>query len=266
MPLIDTVKQMQAQGLTDEQITQQLKEQGFQPLEIKQALDQAKIKAAVSGNAEAQNQKDQAFASVYAQQTSPAQQPAQETAGQPLQPSVMQTPAEQQALQPQPETPTEQQAEPTPQTEETPEYIYPTPQAYPEQAYQEYQPYQAASSETMTEIAEQIAEEKLNKTKKELLALTTFKATAERKIENIDKRVKKIEDMIDKLQATILGKIGSYGETMQDIRKEMEMMQESFSKALPSLIKKEKRTKKPAIKKKTKSKKKSSGIEHYLRR
>ena len=159
-----------------------------------------------------------------------------------MQPSVME----------QPETEQPQQAE---------QYIYQTPQPQ----YAEYQPYQSASPETITEIAEQITEEKTAKIKKALSSLEEFKAISLKKIEKIDERLKRIEDIIDKLQISILGKISSYGESIENIRDEMSIMQESFSKALPQLIGKPKKQEEPKEEKREKHKK-SSAIEHYLRR
>jgi len=241
MPVLDQVKQMQKQGLNEEQITQKLKEQGTSPLEINQALEQAKIKAAVS---EAPPQVP-AGMQASGQQMPPAQPMTQEMAPE----------AEQMPQAP--------QAEPA---EGTPEYIPPTPQAYPPE-YQEYQPYQAMEPGTMTEIAEQITEEKLSKIKSELGGLSQLKTTLNKKVEDIDQRLIKIENTIATLQQSILGKIGEYGQSMEDIKSEMGMMQESFSKALNPLIDKTRETR-PETKSaaKRKPKRKSDGFESYLRK
>jgi hypothetical protein len=60
-------------------------------------------------------------------------------------------------------------------------------------------------------------------------------------MENISDRLKKIETIIDKLQIAILEKVGSYGKNLEGIKKEMSMMQDSFSKMIsPSKRPKEK--------------------------
>jgi DNA anti-recombination protein RmuC len=43
-------------------------------------------------------------------------------------------------------------------------------------------------------------------------------------------RLKRIESTIDKLQLAILDKVGSYGKTLDSVKKEMSMMQDSFGK------------------------------------
>ena len=56
------------------------------------------------------------------------------------------------------------------------------------------------------------------------------------KIDNIADRLKRIEATIDKLQMTILEKIGSYGNNLESIKKEMAMMQDSFGKVVNQAV------------------------------
>jgi len=234
MPLVNKVKEMEQQGLSEAEIAQSLEEQGFSPLEINQSLDQAKIKSAVNNE------------SVDALTTSE------------MQPSLVET-----------DETTEQMPIEQPQ-EETPQYIYPTPNYPQSPTYQEYQPY--SSAETVTEIAESLIEEKLNKLRKDFLALQQFKEISETRIKSIDDRLRRIEDTIERLQATIIGKIGNYGQNLQEIKQEMGMMQESFSKALNPLIDRARekessgQAKKPEKQQERKERRKGDGFENYLRR
>jgi len=95
-----------------------------------------------------------------------------------------------------------------------------------------------ATTDNTVEIAEQVFDEKISKFQRETTTLQEFKAIAEVKIENIDNRLKRIEEILNMLQSAVLEKVGSYGNTLESIRKEMSMMQDSFSKTLPSLRKK----------------------------
>ena len=54
MAILDDVIQMQAQGITDEEINKKLRDEGSSPAEINDALNQAKIKMAVSQSPEEQ--------------------------------------------------------------------------------------------------------------------------------------------------------------------------------------------------------------------
>ena len=76
----------------------------------------------------------------------------------------------------------------------------------------------------------------------------------ESKIDDLNIRLKKIESIIEKLQSSILGKIGTYNQNIQSINKEMQTMQKSFSKALNPLITKTRQTPIKKIKKPTKRK------------
>lgn len=229
MPPLSQVQSMKAQGMPDASIIQTLQEQGYSPLEINQAIEQAKIKEAVT-------------------------KPNADIAG--MQSSVInqEFPSpEQQASQPAPE-----------------QAYYPQPgQAYPQQQYQQdysqqYQPYQGQSSDTYAEIAEQIADEKIMALKRSLGNVEELKSLVSKKVENIDARLKKVEELIDSLQQAILGKVMSYGENIEQIKDEMSMMQQSFSKVInPLLDKQQRQGEKPQ--QKEQRQRKSDGFENYLR-
>ena len=53
---------------------------------------------------------------------------------------------------------------------------------------------------------------------------------AKPKIEDLNERIRKIENIIDKLQVAIIEKVGSYQDTLGSIKKEMSMMQDSIGK------------------------------------
>jgi len=136
-----------------------------------------------------------------------------------------------------------------------PEYAYPEP--YPQQAPQAQgaQPAQVApaapqgqagqgyypeyvqgmSTETVTEIAEQIISGKMDILSKSISDIAVFKEKIERQVSLLDERLKKIEGIIDELRISIIRKIGEYGENAQSIKEEMAMMQDSFSKVMTPL-------------------------------
>jgi hypothetical protein len=87
-------------------------------------------------------------------------------------------------------------------------------------------------SDTAVEVAEQVFDEKIKNIIFQIEKLQNFKSIAESRIENIGIRLHKIELIIDKLQVAVLQKIGSYSTDLGAIRKEMEMMQDSFGKIL----------------------------------
>lgn len=206
MTALEQVMQLKNQGMADDQIASNLQQQGVSPNEINTALSQAQIKNAVTAEQPAPAGQEQ-----YA----PAQEPLTQEA--PAQDPYAQAPAQEQYAQP------EQGAAPGQE-----EY-------YPQEGYdQGYAPQAAGGfdSNTIMEIAEQVFAEKTKKIEKQLSEFNEFKTLTQTKVENIDNRVKKMETMIDKLQITILEKVGSYGSNIEGIKKEMGMMQDSFGKMI----------------------------------
>ncbi|HTY44006.1 MAG TPA: hypothetical protein VMC80_02085 [Patescibacteria group bacterium] len=193
MSILDSVMQMKNQGVPDEEIISNLREQGFSPKEINDALSHSEIKAAVSREQETEESiPTPEGADVYTPQQ------AQETYSQPQ--------------------------------EQVQEY-------YPQENYYSQGNQQTGmSSDTIVEISEQVFEEKSKKMKKSMDELNEFKTISQTKIDNALDRIKRIEAVMDKLQISILEKIGSYGSNLEEIKKEMSMMQDSFGKMVGKAV------------------------------
>jgi hypothetical protein len=192
MGVLDNVIQMKRQGYTDSQIIAQLREQGISPKEINDALSHSEIKNAISRT-------DEDILSAP---------PIPNIGGETYSPQAEET----YASQPQ-------------QQQQGQEY-------YPQEGYssQEYSSAGGLSTDTIVEISEQVFEEKAKKMQRSMDELNEFKSLSQIKIDNALDRLKKIEAIIDKLQISILEKVGSYGSNIDGIRKEMSMMQDSFGK------------------------------------
>jgi len=107
----------------------------------------------------------------------------------------------------------------------------PTQQQAP--AYPEY--VQGMSTETVTEIAEQIVNEKITDLSKNISNISSFKERVTRQIELLDERLKKVENMIDDLRTSVIRKLGENVENVREIKNEMGMMQNSFTKVISPL-------------------------------
>jgi hypothetical protein len=116
--------------------------------------------------------------------------------------------------------------------------MYPMQQEYGSENYSQ----QPIDSDATMEVAEQVFEEKIKSVKKDLDKFNEFKNLTQSKIENVSDRLKRIEEIIDKLQISILEKVGSYGSDLSSIKSEMEMMQDSFSKVVNPLLDRTERT------------------------
>lgn len=195
MGILDQVTSMRQEGKEESEIIRSLQEQGISPKEIQDTLSQSQIKQAIS-----------------------EQPPTPET---------------------QSNYPTTQEY--TPQPEYSPETYAPSPQSYsePQYAEQSYQPqtydetsYASTGTESMMEIAEQVASEKVKEIKIQIEKIMEFATLTNTKIESLQERIKRIEATMDKLQLSVLDKVGSYGKDLSSIKNEMEMIENNFSKII----------------------------------
>lgn len=219
MTAIEQVNQLKSQGYQDAAIISYLQEQGVSPKEIQDAIDQSNIKDAVQQNQEAQTPN-------YQEQYQPPQ------------------PQQQIYEEDYPGYYPEQTQQP--QTQETYQNYYQNPQQgysqnynqsnYQDQYYQEQGYGYGNSTSSVAEIAEQVFSEKIKEIEKQLNELNEFKTLMQTKVEHNSQRLKKIESTIDKLQLAILEKIGSYGQNLNSIKKEMSMMQDSFRKMVDNKV------------------------------
>lgn len=263
MALIEQITKMKNEGLKEDQIATRLQEQGYTPREVNEAIDQSKVKSAVSEQPTGQGMQPSVMGPTSEDHV-PVPSP-----GQPgMPPAMPRQPRTQYPQMPQPQQMTEetqylQPPQPYQQTEyQEPafEEAYPSYSQYPESQYPEYEsPAQPLDTDMISEIAEQITIEKTEKLQKQIYDLSRFKIEAQGKIENIDERLKRIEMIIDRLQTAILRKMGEYGQDISDLKDEMITTQESFSKVLSKG-----KTKNPKTTEKRGRKK--QGFEKYLRK
>jgi hypothetical protein len=234
MGLLDQVSQMKKEGMSNEEITLKMQEQGVSPRTINDVFNQEKIKTAVSA------EEKETFADYTQQNPQVPALPQQRTFYQPKTQEVEQTeeeyysPGEMTAPAPSaPEPPQPQYNQQ--QYEEAPQEFYPQDQqAYEGGGYSEG----GYTADTIIEIAEQVFSEKIKKFERQIDQFNEFANLAQTKISGNSDRIKRIETIIDKLQIAILEKIGSYGQSIEGIKKEMEMIEDSFSKVIPELRKK----------------------------
>ena len=236
MPTLERVIQLQQQGVSDADISTQLQNEGISPTEINDSINQAKVKSAISAPETAGQATDPGMqASIM---TNPAEQPAAPApAAQPAAPAPQEQAAQPQMQAPQPPMPQAPGPEVYP-PQETPEqpqddYYTQTPQAYGQDYYA---PQGGTDTETISEIAEQVATEKLNEYKSKTGDIVSFKNTIQDKVNDIDDRLKRIESTIDKLQQAIIGKIGEFGESNAMIHKDLDNLHGTVSNLMNPLI------------------------------
>ena len=233
MATLEKVMNMKRQGISEKEIIQNLQEQGISPKEISDALAQSQIKQAVSS----------------------------ETLEQEMQPSIMGSSASEEyqdaPLPVNSEAQTEMYQPQTPQQNNSTNYGYQTyaPQEssneeyYPQQDYGQGE-YAESNIDNMIEIAEQVFSEKVKKMQTQFSELIEFKTIYEAKTQDILERLKRIEKMFDQMQISIINKVGNYGKGLENLKKEIEMVEDSFSKVLNKKIHEKTSSKKTSRKKK----------------
>ena len=199
MGVLEEVTQMKNQGMNETDIANSLRGR-YSPKEITDAMSQSQIKNAVSNESNLNPPTPQS-------------------------PTIPQTQGANYSSQPQ------ETYYPT-----TSQEYYPQEQYAPQEDYSNYS--QTSGTDTMIEVAEQVFMQKMQKIEKQINDLTEFRTIAQTQIQMNNERLKRIESTIDKLQAAILNKIGSYADTLNSIKNEMNMMQDSFSKVVKKAVKK----------------------------
>ena len=219
MGTIDEIKSMQAQGRSEGEIRNVLKQRGLSEREIENVVNQAKIKEAVAqGYSTKQNVPQPSGMPEIPSATKESDYPQDYSAQNygDMQPSMMGQPQ---------------------QVQEYGGGAYEAEDSGGQQyGYDQYQPYQEAmSSDMIREISEQVVSERLSVLQDKLEAALHFKSVAEARIASIDERLKRIEEIIDRLQLSLLQKVGDYVNDVRDIKHELIETQKSFKKLAPEM-------------------------------
>ncbi len=204
MGILEDLRQMKAQGMDDQTIIETMKSRGISYRDITDALSQEKIKSAVEG-----------------QYSNPEMGSSDIQSPENMQVSMMQSPQN-------PES-----------TKSFPDY---DPNASVQQSEYAYSPSQPArdyipaslSSDTITEISEQIVSEKLTDIRKKMEKIISSKSELDVRTDSIEERLKRIEKMMDTLQVSVLRKVGDYVTNVDDIKKELFETQKTLGKILGS--------------------------------
>ncbi len=263
MGVLEQVMELKRTGIPENEIISKLREQGISPNAITEAFNQAKIKSAVSSGGGIKNEMEPSMMGPEGAEPPPKELPTEggfsDADLTPIESQKYQTPPRKEIAPVSRDVSNEEEYVPQPQGELYPsqdQQQYPQDQYQPEQYIpQGYAPQQEygyptsgiSDTDTIIEITEQVFSEKIKTIQKQVEDLTEFKVLAQTKIDNISDRLKRIELNIDRLQAEILEKVGSYGRGLEGIKKEMGMMQQSFGKIVSTVARKTEHQHKPGI-------------------
>ena len=219
MSTFEKVTELKKEGASEGDIITKLKAEGINPMEINDALNQAKIKEAV----EEKNPTEGMQPSMMAQENetpTPHMAHQEENMNQAQPPQSLP-----QEYSPQPEQYAQQPTYEQQYAEEPTYYGAEGEYGDEEPTYENY-----SGTDTMIEVAEQVFSEKMKELSKQINSLIEFKTIYSSKIDDIHDRLRRIENQFDKMQIAILDKVGSYGKNLDSIKKEVNMVEDSFSK------------------------------------
>ncbi len=222
MGIIDDIRRMQNEGRNEQEITMQLQNQGHGQKEIYEALAQTKIKDAVAGAESRTGEEGLASPS-----------------GNPMQPSMLSPTASDEPQGPELET---QEIIPQPYPAQQYTQPYTTPVQGQTEGYAGQGYYAGPSADAITEVVEQIVAERIGKVSQELARSIENRQVIETKLDYVDERLKKIEKIIDRLQLSILQKVGEYMTNVDDLKTEVIETQKSFKTLLATAHTKSKET------------------------
>lgn len=255
MGAVEEIRQMKSLGREESEIFGALQKRGYTPEELTNAFAQTRIKEAIvesDNNTNSQNDLNLAFSKEESNNLPDNTQTMPENM-QDMSPSLLTketdsseisanispypSPVGQTSQYPEnqyPETPYQPSyasQDYFPQYEQAEYPSYPNEMSYPQYPQQEQFPaYQLTiSPDTITEIAEQIISEKISPIDKKIDKGLQFKNEAETKLENLSERIERIEKILDKLQLSILDKVGQYATDVSDIKNEIQETQKTFS-------------------------------------
>lgn len=235
MTTTEEVRRLQREGKSDQDIIGQLKKSGVPEREVIDAVSQTKIRDAVfsDDNEEGQEADNLGIQNNYSGGMSGQTEMNAPTPGQYSQYSEeYSSPDSGEYSEMQPSmlaSGSGEQQEYYPQTQAFQgEEIQGSQDAYG--AYPQYQPYQEAmSSDMITEISEQVVTEKLSVLQDRLEKVIDMKTVMDAKISSVSERLMRIEKIIDRLQLSLLQKVGEYVNDVDNVRKELEETQKSFA-------------------------------------
>ncbi len=226
MALVDRITDLKRQGLPDSEIEIRFRNEGISPMEINDAMNQAKIKEAVAGEG------DYSTKGMTPSMMGDEEQEANSGDEEVYSP----TPPSAYAASPSPKQGNDYRnyAYQENQNGNYPQYPDSGDQEeYYEDGYQNDSGYNqgySMNSETMIEVAEQVFSEKMKKIEDDLKVLKEFRTIYSPRIDDINERLKRIERSFDKMQMAILDRVGSFGHSIDSVKKEVEMVEDSFEK------------------------------------
>ncbi len=96
------------------------------------------------------------------------------------------------------------------------------------------QQFMSEQQASVEEYVETIIDEKWTELEKDIQKIIDWKNKSEQRMNDLSGRVDDLRERFEKVQAAMLGKLGDYDKTMQDVSADLKAMERVFSKVLPT--------------------------------
>jgi hypothetical protein len=233
MPYSEEIIKMQEQGRTDSEIVEALRRNGLSESQIQNSISEARIKNAVSGDIDApapgedynsnnsyKNPAPQYEEKIVSEISTPEENYDIEV------PSMITGNAQEASEVYQESGSSEVQQDN--QQDYTPNNQQDYQQDYSQNDSQNYSQQYPLGAETLSELAEQILEEKLFPLSSKFEKISIEQTTSDSKIKSINSRLERIEKILDTIQLNVIQKLGDYSNNISDIKKEIIETQKTF--------------------------------------
>ncbi len=236
---VQQVLAMRSQGLSNNQVIQNLQREGFKSHQIFDAMNQADLRASahpataqrpMPGQGMPPGRTEPLMSPYYEQQqTQPwpgaGEQPQSDAAGEDLFGQAGQEGAE--------ETLNVPSADSVPMIDPL---AQPQPMArYPSAGPSMPSPGQGDSVDRIEEVAEAIIDEKWSELMKHIQKIVDWKQRVDSRIIEMENRFKSLEEEFNKLHDSVIGKVQEYDQNIRDVGTEIKGMEKVFQKIIPEL-------------------------------
>ena len=234
---VSQVLAMRSQGLSNNQIIQNLQREGFKSHQIFDAMNQADLRASahpataqrpMPGQGMPPGRVEPLMSPYYEQQAQPwpgAGEQPQSDAGEDLFGQPGQEGAEETFNMP--------SADSVPMIDPL---AQPQPMArYPSAGPSMPSPGQGDSVDRIEEVAEAIIDEKWSELMKHIQKIVDWKQRVDSRIIEMENRFKSLEEEFNKLHESVIGKVQEYDQNIRDVGTEIKGMEKVFQKIIPEL-------------------------------
>ncbi len=207
---INDIMQMRQQGLSNNQIIQNLQRNGYSNTEIFDAMNQVDTKAAVEGLQSVGSNQD-----LFSQPPVGGQEPAAFESSDSMQFSGAHS------------------APPTNQPPQPQDSVSP-PMSAPVQQPVMQNMMQQDTEVKIEELVETIIEEKWEELLRDVNKIVSWKNKVESRLSEVEIRIDYLKESFSDLQNAIVGKVGEYDKHIMEVGSEIKAMEKVFSKILPA--------------------------------